>query len=95
MTKFVILKALKNKTACAVAKKLVKIFGIFGAPRILHSDNGKEFKNQVIRELLKIWAACKMVNGKPRHSQSQGSVERLNFDIEVSLFLNIQKIRLV
>ena len=29
-----------------------------------------------------MWPGLKMVNGKPRHSQSQGSVERANRDIE-------------
>ena len=32
----------------------------------------------IITEISKIWPACKMVRGRPRHSQSQGSVERLN-----------------
>jgi hypothetical protein len=34
------LKPLKTKTAQEVAKSLVEIFGIFGAPKILHTDNG-------------------------------------------------------
>ena len=32
-----------------------------------------------------MWPECKMVHGKPRHSQSQGSVERANRDIEAIL----------
>ena len=52
------------------------------APLILQSDNGREFVNQVVKEVLKLWPECKMVNGKARHSQSQGSVERCNRDIE-------------
>ena len=36
----------------------------------------------MITALLGLWPECKMVNGKPRHSQSQGSVERLNRDVE-------------
>jgi IS30 family transposase len=77
------LKPLKTKTAQEVAKNLVEIFGIFGAPKILHTDNGREFANQVIKHLLELWPECKLVHGKPRHSQSQGSVERTNRDIEV------------
>lgn len=79
------MKALKSKTAEAVAKKLTKIFAIFGAPRIFHSDNGREFANKVIKELVSKWPECKIVHGKPRHSQSQGSVERANRDIEVNV----------
>ena len=33
----------------------------------------------MIREL---WPGCKAVNGKPRHPQSQGSVERVNQEIK-------------
>ena len=66
-----------------VAKKLLKIFATFGAPRILQSDNGKEFANQVVKEVCRLWPETKIVHGKPRHSQSQGSVERGNRDIMV------------
>ena len=37
-------------------------------------------KNKEIIDAL--WPGLKMVHGKPRHSQSQGSVERANRDIE-------------
>lgn len=40
---------------------------------------------QVIREVAEMWAAsdtkCLLVNGRPRHPQSQGAVERANRDI--------------
>ncbi|XP_068208492.1 KRAB-A domain-containing protein 2-like [Palaemon carinicauda] len=29
-----------------------------------------------------MWPECKLVHGKPRYSQSQGSVERANRDVE-------------
>ena len=32
--------------------------------------------------MLANWPDCKLVHGKPRHSQSQGSVERANRDIQ-------------
>ena len=51
-------------------------------PLILHSNTGHEFVNQVIHALLQLWPDCQMINGKARHSQSQGSVERCNRDIE-------------
>ncbi|XP_051167059.1 KRAB-A domain-containing protein 2-like [Leptopilina boulardi] len=81
LTKFTMLKALKTKTAKEVAYHLVDIFCIFGAPYILQSDNGREFRNQLIESLAEIWNGLKMVHGKPRHSQSQGSVERSNQDV--------------
>ena len=45
-TKFTHLRPLKSKHAAFVAFELFKIFSTFGAPRILQSDNGKEFVNQ-------------------------------------------------
>lgn len=47
LTKFVILRPLKQKTAEAVAECIIPIFQLFGAPKILHTDNGREFANQV------------------------------------------------
>ena len=82
-SKFCVLRPLKFKTASAVAEILVEIFSLRGPPIILQSDNGREFKNQEIKnEVLKMWPGLKMVDGKPRHSQSQGSVERANRDVE-------------
>ncbi|XP_023237752.1 KRAB-A domain-containing protein 2-like [Centruroides sculpturatus] len=51
LTKFVQLRPLKAKTAKEVAYHLLQIFLTFGAPAILHSDNGREFNNRVISEL--------------------------------------------
>ncbi|KRZ00470.1 KRAB-A domain-containing protein 2, partial [Trichinella zimbabwensis] len=50
--------------------------------RILQSDNGREFVNSVIKSLKKQWHDLVLVNGRPRHSQSQGSVERANADVQ-------------
>jgi hypothetical protein len=41
--------------------------------------------SQVISEISAQWQQCKLVHGKPRHSQSQGSVERANRDVEDKL----------
>jgi len=71
-------QAMKSKQAKEVALYLFEIFTTFGSPMILHSDNGKEFVADVIHELLKLWPGIKVVNGRPRHPQSQGSVERGN-----------------
>ena len=82
LSKWTVLRPLKTKSAQEIASNLVNIFCHFSAPLLLHSDNGREFVNQVIHELLKLWPECRMINGKARHSQSQGSVERCNRDIE-------------
>jgi hypothetical protein len=85
LTKFVLLKSLKTKRAEEVAFNILEIYTTFGAPLILHSDNGREFVNSVLVELHAMWPEVKIVHGKPRHSQSQGSVERANRDIEEML----------
>ena len=50
--------------------------------RVLQSDNGSEFTAQIIVELKELWPDLVLVHGKPRHPQSQGSVERANCDIK-------------
>jgi len=82
LTKFCYLRALKMKQALGVARALVDIFCIQGAPLLLQSDNGKEFVAQVITQLEVLWPGLKLLQGRPRHPQSQGSVERANQDIE-------------
>lgn len=77
-TKFVVLKPLINKSAEEIFHNLLDIYTTFGAPVILHSDNGREFVNSIRTELHSMWNDVKIVHGKPRHSQSQGSIERAN-----------------
>lgn len=81
-TKFLHLRPLHSKRAVEVASELLKIFLEFGAPHILQSDNGREFVAAIIQELTSLWPECKIVHGRPRYPQSQGSVERSNQDVE-------------
>ena len=78
---------MKQKTAAQVSENLSQCFSLLGPPAsILQSDNGREFKNKEVLDMIKSsWPGLKMVHGKPRHSQSQGSVERGNRDIEALL----------
>ena len=76
---------LKSKRALEVADKLVDTFHLFGAPKILQSDNGKEFVAMVIKELINTWKGLVIINGRPRHPQSQGCVERGNGDLQIKL----------
>uniref|UniRef100_A0A2S2PCC0 KRAB-A domain-containing protein 2 n=1 Tax=Schizaphis graminum TaxID=13262 RepID=A0A2S2PCC0_SCHGA len=75
LRKFIQLRPLKSKTAEEVAHNLLHIFLTFGAPNILHSDNGREFVNKIITELCLMWYGVKIVHGKPCHNQTQGSIE--------------------
>jgi hypothetical protein len=72
LTNFVLLQPLQSKRAEKIAFQLTDIFLTFGAPCILHSDNGREFVNSVIKEICTLWPELKIVHSKPRHSQIQG-----------------------
>jgi hypothetical protein len=51
-SKYVSLSAIRNKTAEAVAETLIESWiKNFGVPRLLVSDNGKEFCNKIINDL--------------------------------------------
>ncbi|KAK7096357.1 hypothetical protein V1264_005659 [Littorina saxatilis] len=82
LTKFIVLRPLTSKRAVEVAFQLLDIFLLLGAPQILQSDNGSEFTAQIVKELKSLWPELVMVHGKPRHPQSQDSVERANSDIK-------------
>src|SRR6266480_6509873 len=72
-------KALTSKRAVEVAAYLFELFHYLGSsPTILQSDNGKEFCAGIIKELFAMWPSVKIINGRPKHPQSQGLVERAN-----------------
>ena len=77
-SKYSWLYPLKSKEAINVAETLKSIFYQFGPPRILQSDNGREFVARVILDLTKLWPGLLIINGRPRHPESQGLVERSN-----------------
>lgn len=83
--KFTVLRPLKTKRATEVASELLKVLCLIGPPHILQSDNGREFVNSVLLELKALWPEVVIVNGRPRHPQSQGSVERANQDVKEML----------
>jgi len=84
-TKFLVLKPMKSKSASETAYNLIDIFTTIGAPMVLQSDNGREFVASVIDELKTMWPMLRIVHGRARHPQSQGSVERANADIKQML----------
>lgn len=79
LTKFIVLKPLKTKTAEKVAYQVADIFTLLGVHNVLKSDNRKEFANQVVvSSLKKIWfsSIAKL------DIRSQGNIEQVNDDIE-------------
>ena len=59
------------------------IFCELGIPHILQSDNGREFKNNILYSLInENRPNTKILHRKPRHPESQGCVERANRDLK-------------
>ena len=53
------------------------MFPYVGLPKILQSDNGRDLVKYVVKETLLAWPEeVIIINGRPRHSQSQGLVEK-------------------
>ena len=76
LIKFILFRALKSKRA-EVAYQLLDVFTTIGTPSVLQSDNGREFANKFVNEFKNMWPEFKLVHEKPRHSQNQGSIERV------------------
>ena len=60
-------------------------FNHLGHPSILRSDNGTEFVNRVMDGLVLLFPGMQFICGRPRHSQSQGSVESANKSVQWKL----------
>lgn len=76
-SKFLFSFPLVCKSGKGVVECLERLFQAEGAPRILQSDNGKEFVNAYMVGLLNKYMV-EHKRGRPRHPQSQGQVERVN-----------------
>ena len=69
---------LTSKRAAEVAEKLTMLFCMFGPPKILQSDNGREFVASVINNITTLWPGLLIIHGSPRRPQTQGCVESGN-----------------
>ena len=78
---FVSLRPLETNKAAEVAFDLLKIFSIFGAPKILQSSDGQEFVRQVINELKMMWPECIIDN--TTQLEQKGCMQDLGQNIEI------------
>ena len=76
-SKYSWLRHLPNKEGETVRHALWLIWNEFGVPKILQSDNGREFVNVDVEGLCREEHVA-FIHGRPYHPQSQGSVERAN-----------------
>ncbi|CAF1068102.1 unnamed protein product [Brachionus calyciflorus] len=83
-SKFHILWAQEHKSAEEVVQGTEeRVFVCTGLPYCKQSDNGTEFRNHLMKNLIDSWDGdCKVVHGRPRHPQSQGLVEQSNRTLE-------------
>lgn len=77
---YTVLRALVSSTKEAVARELWMIFCDYGTPRIIQSDNGTEFVNEVIEAISKLYGVERRLV-VPYHPQANGAVERRNKDV--------------
>jgi hypothetical protein len=105
-TKYCRLLPLVDKSSLSIAFALRTIWSDIGAPSIIQTDNGREFSGldqqaypltpvdnleDVVKTIGQMCPGMKVVHGRPRHSQSQGSVERLNQVVQSRLFKCLQQ----
>ena len=83
-TKFSWLFPLISKQTEQVISCLNQLFWQWGFPKKLHSDNGKEFKNQKMSSFCQS-NNIKQVHGAPRTPTTQGLVERNNKTIKENI----------
>jgi hypothetical protein len=84
-TKFHWTKAFKGKDMGPIANFILQVFKENVVPEQLHSDNGSEFVNQCMKEVLRLLNTQNFTHGKPRHPQTQGLIERSNATIKTKL----------
>ncbi len=71
---------LARKSGAEVALNLQNhVLAVVGVPKMRHSDNGREFVNDIVENVVKQWPGeVTIVNGRPRNPKCQGLVEQGN-----------------
>lgn len=71
------IKKLRNKSASSIKKALEEVFMEKGAPKVIITDNGKEFVNNEVKELLESMLIAHHNISVEKH-QSNGRIERFH-----------------
>jgi IS30 family transposase len=73
-TRYVIARAMPNKQSDTVAYTLIDIFGDYGFPTCIQSDNGRELKNTIMKTITDTLGIEHRFS-TPYHSRSNGACE--------------------
>ena len=68
---------LPDQTAARITGELIQVFSIFGHPKILHSDQGRNFESSILAQTLEAFGVHKS-RTTPYHPQGDGMVEHFN-----------------
>jgi hypothetical protein len=68
---------IKNKLGCEIAKKLGIVFKVMGFPKIILTDNGREYVNSNVEDFCRINKIL-IKHGSPYCPTTTGAVERYN-----------------
>ncbi|GKT32505.1 Transposon Tf2-6 polyprotein, partial [Aduncisulcus paluster] len=91
-TRYIELVPLRSLRAEETADAIIKrIFLRYGIPRVVHSDNGKQFVNALMRQIYNLFG-IKQSMSTPYHHEGNGLVERANKTINA--FMRIAKLEL-
>jgi transposase InsO family protein len=88
-TGFIMLKPMKDKSASTVARALWEICSVIGFPRVLQSDNGKEFVNAIIKALVSLYGIQHRTIAA-YNPRADGKVERTVRTVKKTLFKLLQ-----
>jgi transposase InsO family protein len=79
-TRFVELFVTSNCSSDEAAKAILSIYGRYGLPRVIHTDQGSHFTANIVEELCE-YLSVKKQYSLPYRPQANGIVERANRSI--------------
>ena len=78
LTKYAVTLALQDMTAATVANAIIGEWIMrFGAPHVIHTDQGSNFNGEIMQDICSIFMTEK-TRTTPYHPQGNGQVERFN-----------------
>ncbi len=74
LSKYAVIRSLADKSMATVASEIWKVFADYGVPKVLQSDNGSEFVNALVAELVALYGV--------QHRRIQAYTPRANGQVE-------------